>query len=343
MWKYLLFMVMICIHIQYSLSFDEPIEYCDHTTPNTTSYDRYFKAMTSIYKITGEDGTCLPVHKQCGWPRTKQSGTTKLPLFVLSVGLEGAGHHLWTEIFQKPIFDCVWTNGRHYHRDVADGVPRTTLQAAYQGFKESFALRAETGLPPCKTIYDAEDSFPTGAIRKAGRVFMRPDLVHLQAMDGILFNIKYLLILRNTTDTAMSALRRNFFSDIPMELRTVEHTLTYVEAALRKVPCHKIFIAHYEHVLAEPRAYLEPLSQFMELSNEAKTILKQRLGKPGKLPSRKAHKLDQYEECKSEKLTGAGCYQKVHKIVDSFFIDRSFMWPTFAGDGFLVEDVLSKQ
>lgn len=32
----------------------------------------------------------------------------------------------------------------------------------------------------------------------------------------------------------MSALRRNFFSDVPMELRTVEHTLTYVEAALRK-------------------------------------------------------------------------------------------------------------
>lgn len=153
--------------------------------------------MKSIYKLTGEDGTCLPVHRECGWPKTQEN--SKLPLFVLSVGLEGAGHHLWTEIFQKPVFDCVWTNGRHYNREIGDGIPRTTLQVAYQGFKEMFSMRAQSGLPPCKSIYDAEDSFPTGAIRKNGRVFMRPDLINLQAMDGIMYNIKYLIILRNTT------------------------------------------------------------------------------------------------------------------------------------------------
>lgn len=31
----------------------------------------------------------------------------------------------------------------------------------------------------------------------------------------------------------MSALRRNFFSAVDPELRTVEHTLTYLEAAMR--------------------------------------------------------------------------------------------------------------
>jgi hypothetical protein len=31
----------------------------------------------------------------------------------------------------------------------------------------------------------------------------------------------------------MSALRRNFFANIDEELRTVEHTLTYIESALR--------------------------------------------------------------------------------------------------------------
>lgn len=35
-------------------------------------------------------------------------------------------------------------------------------------------------------------------------------------------------------DTALSALRRNFFTHVDQELRTVEHTLTYLEAALRK-------------------------------------------------------------------------------------------------------------
>ncbi len=178
------------------------------------------------------------------------------------MGLEGAGHHLWTEVLEKPLFDCVWINARHYKRDIGDGVPRTTVAELKSGFMEQFKHRSEAGLPACKRIYDAEDSFPTGAIRKGGRVFMRPDLVNLQLLDGVLFDVKYLLIVRNTTvsradpalrtlsdfffsvfiselrvassqDTAMSALRRNFFTSVDQELRTVEHTLTYLEAALR--------------------------------------------------------------------------------------------------------------
>jgi hypothetical protein len=39
--------------------------------------------------------------------------------------------------------------------------------------------------------------------------------------------------------------------------------------------------------------------------------MKQRLTKQGKLPSRKPHKLDQFEECKSEQLVGQECYEKV--------------------------------
>ena len=56
-----------------------------------------------------------------------------------------------------------------------------------------------SGKAPCKTIYDAEDSFPTGAIRKTGRVFLRPDIINIQALDGVIFNVKYLIIVRNTT------------------------------------------------------------------------------------------------------------------------------------------------
>ena len=60
-------------------------------------------------------------------------------------------------------------------------------------------MRKDNGKPPCKLIYDAEDSFPTGAIRRPGRVFMRPDIINLQRLDGVLFNVKYLLIVRNIT------------------------------------------------------------------------------------------------------------------------------------------------
>jgi hypothetical protein len=171
-------------------------EPCDSGTTNNNLFQRYFQGMDLIYKNTGPEGTCYPVHKECGWPKRPPS---KRPLLVFSLGLEGAGHHLWTELMNKPLFDCVWINGRYYQRDLADGVPRTTLASQYSGFKEAFQLRKDSGQPPCTRIFDAEDSFPTGAIRKSGRVFMRPDIVHLQDLDGIMYDLKFLIIIRNTT------------------------------------------------------------------------------------------------------------------------------------------------
>eukprot|EP01032_Pedospumella_encystans_P023735 gene23735-26858_t len=215
-----------------------------------------------------------------------------------------------------------------------NGVPRTTAEQLRSGLQEQFQMRKASGKPACKTIYDSEDSFPTGAIRQNGRVFMRPDIINLQQLDGVLFNVKYLLILRNTTDTALSALRRNFFKEVDPELRTVEHTLTYVEAALRGIPCRNTFIAHYEQALADPQAFLEPLSAFLELSPASKLALKGRLSKKGRMPSRKAHKLTQYKECKAAGLDEEACYRKISTLMDEFFGLRSFMWPTFAGNGF---------
>eukprot|EP01034_Spumella_vulgaris_P024632 gene24632-31000_t len=204
------------------------------------------------------------------------------------------------------------------------------------GFQDQFKGRKDTGQPLCKRIYDAEDSFPTGAIRKSGRVFMRPDLINLQQLDGVMFDIKYLVIIRNTTDTALSALRRNFFSNVDLELRTVEHTLTYLEAAMRAIPCHKTFIAHYEHALADPQAFIEPLSQFLELDKGSREIIKKRLTKNGKAPSRKAHKLSQYAECKNsaKELSEQQCYEKISTLLEDFFSTRDFMWPTFGANGF---------
>jgi len=312
---------------------------CDSNASSNPLWRRYFNGIQSIYNSEKTfrnpnmiDGTCVPLHKSCGWPSGTQNTAQKLPLYVLSVGLEGSGHHLWTEILDQPIFDCVWINGRHYNRDIGDGVPRTTPQELLNGFKEQFQLRKSGGKAPCKSIYDAEDSFPTGAIRKTGRVFLRPDLINLQALDGVLFHIKYLVIIRNTTDTAMSALRRNFFSNIEMELRSVEHTLTYLESALRGIPCHKIFLAHYEHVLADPKSFFEPLSTFLELDSTAKELLKKRLSKNGKLPSRKAHKLNKYKDCQG--VEDNTCFYRIQKLLDEFLIARNFMWPTFAANGF---------
>jgi hypothetical protein len=107
---------------------------CDpDSVQGNAALNRYFDGMGRIYS-TLQDSTCLPVHKACGWPTA--STRKNLPLMVLSVGLEGAGHHLWTELMAKPLFDCVWINARHYRRDVGDGVARTSPEELKAGFQE---------------------------------------------------------------------------------------------------------------------------------------------------------------------------------------------------------------
>jgi len=303
-------------------------------------YARYLESMTRLYQRGGES-TCLPMHKACGWPRAVQHGGKRLPLFVLSVGLEGAGHHLWTELLDSPVVDCLWINGRHYQRDVGDGVPRTTVSKLASGIREQFQLRLDSGKPACKTIYDAEDSFPTGAIRKSGRVFMRPDIINIQKLDGVLFNVKYLVIIRNVTDTTLSALRRNFFTNIDTGLRTVEHTLSYLEAALRGAPCQRTMVVHYEHVLSDGEAFVKPLSSFFELEpgSPEETALRKRLvrssggGEMKKGLRRKEHKLTQYAECKDAGMGEKTCYDFTVALLEDFFRNRAFMWPTFAANG----------
>jgi hypothetical protein len=104
---------------------------CDHTARGNLEYERYFDGMSTIYRGDARM-TCLPQHMECGWPAVVSTGK-KLPLLVMSVGLEGAGHHLWTELLKGPVFDCVWVNARHYRRDIADGVPRLTPEELHEG------------------------------------------------------------------------------------------------------------------------------------------------------------------------------------------------------------------
>ena len=173
---------------------------------------------------------------------------------------------------------------------------------------------------------------------------MRPDIVNLEQLDGVLFRVKYLIIARNTTDTALSSLRRNFFTHVDLGLRCVEQTLTYLESALRGVPCNRVFIAHYEHVLAKPNALAEPLSDFLEFTPKQKQEFKRILTAMDKgklsLPSRTQHKLTQYLECKSTGLGNdlAACYRKIARKVENFLADRAYMWPSFAGNGFAIGD-----
>lgn len=216
-------------------------ENCELTDVQKNDYSRYFSALRPIYGDSYPQ-TGLEDRRKCGW---KQPAANKpeLPMFVMSVGLEGAGHHLYSELFKEPVFDCLWVSldaalyclvkgkisilrtsdqrtalrqgcGRrraeNHPRDAEEGLARavaietqsraTSLSVCSNDIYDvPLNLRAAKGVCLLRSIFDAEDSFPTGAIRKNGRVFMHPDMVNTQKMHGDLFNVKYVLILRNTT------------------------------------------------------------------------------------------------------------------------------------------------
>jgi len=85
------------------------VQNCDSNSG--VKYKTYFEDSKRIYGDISE--TCLPQHEACGWPKDEHRNPN-LPLFVLTIGVEGAGHHMWTEKLRF-LFDCVWITGPHYN------------------------------------------------------------------------------------------------------------------------------------------------------------------------------------------------------------------------------------
>ena len=134
---------------------------CDHSAAYNRGYQDYFVSMKKLYNSIGEEQTCVPIHRQCGWP--KQS--SNLPQFVLVIGLEGLliifGRSYSTLQFMIAFgyvicFVCYLllirkkVNARHYRRDVGDGVPRRTPEELRSGILEQFDIRMRESPPMCK-------------------------------------------------------------------------------------------------------------------------------------------------------------------------------------------------
>lgn len=312
-------------------------DYCDSTASSNSDYSKYFKALRDIYADVAIEQTCVPAYMQCGWPVVKSD----LPLLVFAVGGEGSGHHVWQTLLTN-VLDCVWQASDHYtnirqgNKIVLTGFPHLEPETLFQSLAAEYKKRKNSNNKPCRQVFDAIDSFPYGLVKFGGRAMNHPDLRNIQSLDGVLFNIKYLILVRNLTDSAVSALGRRFVQNIDEAVRTSEQNMVYMEAAMRGVPCHKTFVVHFEHLRSDPASLVDPLSAFLQLeSSVSRDVLRRNLQDSAKKSS--SHRKRQYRfpgmtVCKS--LTDAGCYRMVWNIINNFFMKRKVMWPTFAGNGY---------
>lgn len=319
-----------------------------------SSYRPYFNALARIYAHTGSiQETCVPQYHACGWPRADTTSRERpLPLLVVAIGGEGSGHHTWSNLMDG-VVDCILTetNQFKYHlmkkkatpsadnkkqrgrtkekvfltEKVLDGFPHLTAEELGQHMHQQVP-------PNCRTAFDALDSFPYSLTESRGRQMNHPDLVNLQQLDGIAFRLKYLILVRNATDSTMSALGRRFVKNVDAAVRTVEMSLAYMDAALRGVPCHKTLIAYFEHVKARPADIVAPLAQLLELDERRTQVLKNKLfAMSARSFSKRNYDYDYLGLCKG--LQGMACNDRVRMHINDFLERRAYMWPTFAGHG----------
>ena len=308
----------------------------------------YFDGMTNIYKgittydrygksVQGEDNTCLPVHKKCGWGLAPNN---TLPTLIMAVGLEGSGHHLvGLDILggasPSPIRkNCELLSGPHYATDskLTKG-DKTRVHSSEQymlNWKKFLRQRKFNG---CKILFDYQDSFPFQMVRSPMRAFNHPDMSNLEYLNGKIFNIKYVVLVRNVTDCFISALRRGFPDAVVSGRQTISLLLSYLESSLASIPCSRIFYLNFEHALGDPLSYLDPLSAFLELNEKEKNSMKvnlQEILKPHK-SKKTTTNVKYYEECKN--MNATECLDIIKKVSKEYFDYRSYMWPTFAGMG----------
>jgi hypothetical protein len=89
------------------------------------------------------------------------------------------------------------------------GFPHLTSEELAIALFEEYRTKLNRENERCKSILNSLDSFPFGLVANGhdatqrdghrGRAMNHADLINLQALDGILFNVKYLVLARNVT------------------------------------------------------------------------------------------------------------------------------------------------
>lgn len=178
-------------------------------------------------------------------------------------------------------------------------------------------------------LYDSQHSCPFGPHKRESAVTRCPDVVQLLSLqEAGLLDLKVVLLHRNPTEAVMSGLRRGHAGDsAEQQLRTIEFSMSHLEALFQVIPCrHKMFLPYQ---LLEAKASDLPglLARFIGMpSTEAKIAAN--LARDRWSPARRSSsagstsKLERLSLCTSDRVEGMECEELVEKTVESFMQPR---------------------
>ncbi|CAI5527829.1 unnamed protein product, partial [Closterium sp. Naga37s-1] len=126
--------------------------------------------------------------------------------------------------------------------------PRLPYARPLRAYAKEMAVRlAETGNA---AYLRARDSYPLGRVRTP---LARPDLVHMLQLDGLLFNLKVVVISRGLPDAVRSAYRMGYHGgDLGLQVRIVEDEMVFLDTTMRMIPCSKYIVLDFDWVADSP-------------------------------------------------------------------------------------------
>ncbi|GJP52877.1 hypothetical protein CLOM_g11963 [Closterium sp. NIES-68] len=242
----------------------------------------------------------------------------ELPLVVFFAGIEGSGHKFFEQVFRnikkvnfsvvafEPLLHLTSEETQTHVHGVDARCPRLPYARPLRAYAKEMAVRlAEIGNSP---YLRARDSYPLGRVRTP---LARPDLVHMLQLDGLLFNLKVVVISRGLPDAVRSAYRMGYHGgDLGLQVRIVEDEMVFLDTTMRMIPCSKYIVLDFDWVADSPELVAEPLAEFLGMGLTAQDVI---AGVKGATQTKPKHQTE-YPEFGGQAL-------------DEFFSVRADMWP----------------
>ena len=244
-----------------------------------------------------------------------------LPTYVFMCGVEGAGHHAMETVWEKLAehYDIGITT---YNPGLHSFAKDPTVSRAYQfssikleRHKKRFEVFLKTpGIAGKPILFDTRNSYPEGF--GVGSL-AHPDLIYLSQLDGVLFNLRVIVMHRDPTATVLSAVRRfkvkEFqYKNYQFQARAVQESLGVINNALASVPCGHTLRLSYEDLLANPQRFVAAIAQVVGVSSAVLATCMGDLQKP-------------------KPKVVEGDMVRIQKDLKDFFKAQEHMWPLLTG------------
>ena len=208
-------------------------------------------------------GACRPKD-----PAAQKKG---LPKFVFVAGIEGSGHHALKDVWwslekagvklKLVVYDQVFhslgiENHASYHY--------SSIQKAE--YVKHMGPTFEQARMDGSIVIDAQNSYPMG---KGAGPLAHPDLLMLSELDGVLFDLRVIVLFRDPVDASLSAVRRfqnneqYLYKNVEFQARMVSESLVNIHNALPHMPCDHYLVIDYERLIHHPRDFIGPLEELV--------------------------------------------------------------------------------